>query len=390
MEYAPVMPRLGHTRLAAFLILAVIPILVAPVILASLLIPAGLPIPAGFRIPAAAPSALASAGPDLSPPENSPGDRVGRLSVDGRLRSYLLHLPPGPVRSAGWPVVFFFHGAGGTGREAARDDGWLPVADSAGFVLVFPDGSRPDSTQPASFRLNPQTWNDGSTRDFFAVRQRIDDVAFVRRLLAALVSRLPVDSDRVYATGFSNGASFTFRLGRELSGVFAAIAPVAGTDWMEERLPDRALPLLYINGTADPINPLAGGEVRVGGIALGTKPPVRAFLSRWVRMAGCAPDSQILRRDGGVTGIGWRSGHGQAEVLFYTVEGLGHCWPGGSNHLPASMVGPSSERLRGAVEIWRFFRRHVRDHAGADGGRLLRPRTMVPFPEAGSPGWSGR
>jgi polyhydroxybutyrate depolymerase len=83
------------------------------------------------------------------------------------------------------------------------------VAARRGFIVAYPSA------------LNAQKWqlndHDGD-----------DDVNHVRRLIDELDSTTCADADRVYLTGFSNGASFAFRAGCDLVDKVAAIAPVSG------------------------------------------------------------------------------------------------------------------------------------------------------------------
>jgi polyhydroxybutyrate depolymerase len=47
-----------------------------------------------------------------------------------------------------------------------------------------------------------------------------------------------------------------------------------------------------------------------------------------------------------------------AEVLFYTIDDLGHTWPGGHRLLPESIAGKTSNRVHATSVIWEFFQRH--------------------------------
>jgi polyhydroxybutyrate depolymerase len=133
----------------------------------------------------------------------------------------------------------------------------------------------------------------------------VADVAFVSALLADLKARFRVDEGRIYATGFSNGASMVFRVARELSPVFAAAAPVAGADWRSAENPKRPVPLLYMTGTADPLNPVEGGEIHIGRKAFGEKPPIREMIGRWVKMHGCPDPGRVVYETGGATGLAY-------------------------------------------------------------------------------------
>jgi len=59
-----------------------------------------------------------------------------------------------------------------------------------------------------------------------------------------------------------------------------------------------------------------------------------------------------------VRGTGYRACHGNAEVVFYTVAGMGHFWPGGKSHLPERVIGKSSDAINATDVIWEFFRQH--------------------------------
>lgn len=90
-----------------------------------------------------------------------------------------------------------------------------PLADQENFIVVYPDGFE-------------KSWNHGDGNRP-AVAESIDDVQFVRTLIGELEKKLAIDRGRIFATGFSNGALMTERLGCELADVLAGIAPVSGS-----------------------------------------------------------------------------------------------------------------------------------------------------------------
>jgi polyhydroxybutyrate depolymerase len=282
------------------------------------------------------------------------------VQVNGVERHYLLHIPGGEGGDESLPVVMMFHGGGGSAQNAVWETGWARKADDEKFLAVFPDGTPPDPSRPASFRGNPQTWNDGSQRGVGATTLDVDDIGFVRRIIEDLSSRYNIDKSRIYATGFSNGASMTFRVGRELSSMFAAIAPVSGADWLLGQTITRPVSLLYVTGTSDPLNPFAGGKVRLVGKTYGTKPPVMDMINAWTSLLGCTKDksTEILNK-GGVKAVEYQGCMNGAEVELYTIEGHGHHWPGGKSLLPASIAGPRSNALKATDVIWDFFKKHV-------------------------------
>jgi polyhydroxybutyrate depolymerase len=309
----------------------------------------------------------------------APGTHPFAVTVKGVERRYLLHVPSVYDPARKWPVVVMFHGGGGTANIAMWETGWSEKADKEGFLAVFPEGTPPDASRPARFRDNPQTWNDGSRRtNVGAVERGVADVEFVTMMLADLKVRFSVDERRIYATGFSNGASMTFRVARELAPLIAALAPVAGGDWLEKQ-PERPVPLLYITGTADPLNPVAGGEIRIGRKAFGTKPGTQEMIDRWVRMVGSPGASRVIYEKDGATGIAYGLAGETAKVLLYTIDGHGHHWPGGKSALPERIVGKNTAKLKATDVIWEFFKAHsspdkidAQQDAPADAGKPRR------------------
>lgn len=279
------------------------------------------------------------------------------IEVGGLRREYLLYVPSNYDGSRPVPLVMMFHGGGGSGERSMEETGWAKKAEQKGFLAAFPDGTRPKPDRRASFARNPQTWNDGSGR-YASGEANIDDVSFVRAMLDQIESKYEVDPQRIYATGFSNGSSMTFRLGVELGERIAAIAPV-GSSGLRLRNAKfrRAVPMIYIHGSADPRNPLEGGDVKNYG-EVDYRPPLEETVRNWARESGCRPAAERLRDGGGVRAVAYRGCRGNADVDFYIVDGLGHVWPGGDSNAPKRLVGASSKNLNGTDVIWDFFERH--------------------------------
>lgn len=286
------------------------------------------------------------------------GDHTLTLKVGELERRYVVHVPPKLDAQKAVPVVVVFHGGGGTAKAVMEQTGWARKADEAGFLAVFPEATPPDPDKPAKFSGNPQTWNDGSGR-FHAGERDIDDLGFVKAMLDDLGKKFRVDPKRIYATGFSNGASMTFRVGVELSDRFAAIASVAGAIWLKNPKLARPVPLLYITGTEDKLNPIEGGAVHLGKLTF-TKPPARQEIDQWAAMLGCPKEPQETRDQNGVKTMIYGPGREDSEVVFITIEGMGHAWPGGKSHLPESLVGKTSDKIKATDTIWEFFQKHPR------------------------------
>jgi polyhydroxybutyrate depolymerase len=291
----------------------------------------------------------------------APETTTGALSFGGFQRTYRLYVPATLDRRRPTALVLVLHGGGGTGEamEKLTRGGFNRLADRDGFVVVYPDGLE-------------RHWNDGrGVTAYRAHREHIDDVGFLAALIDHLARDLPVDRTRVYATGISNGGLMAFRLAREAATVITAIAPVAismSDQIVRMRSPARAVPVLMMPGTQDPLVPYGGGEIgralTRGGPGLGRVISVADTVRYWVEHNQCAsppavgaePDRDPL--DGTrVRREIWGACRDGVEVALYAVEGGGHTWPGGVQYLPERIVGRTSRDIDANEVIWAFFRR---------------------------------
>ncbi len=159
-------------------------------------------------------------------------------TVDGVKRVALVHVPPG---SGPAPVVFVFHGHGGSMRQVAAS---LPVHKLwPEALVVYPQGlpTKGQLTDPAG-RENGWQARPGSDGD--------RDLKFFDTMLAGLRAEGRVDERRVYSTGHSNGGGFTYLLWATRCDVFAAFGPssaVAGRGYPSLK----PAPVVHVAGRSD-------------------------------------------------------------------------------------------------------------------------------------------
>jgi polyhydroxybutyrate depolymerase len=276
------------------------------------------------------------------------------LVVRGEPREYLLFSAAAADRPL--PLVLVLHGAGGTGEWADGETGWSAVAAREGFALALPEGTRPHPEKPARFLANPPRWNDGSPGPG-GEPSTADDVAFLAAVIDDVMKRIDVDPRRVYVTGFSNGAGMAFRAAADLADQVAAVAPVAGYCWLPDPKPVRPVPTLYLIGSADPLVPLRGGEVRSPWLhRLVRRPPVAESLEKWATAIGC---DTVPRVESETNGVRVEAYPGPVEFRSVVIDGLGHHWPGGKGQLNPRIAGPPSGRFGATTEVWAFFRRQA-------------------------------
>lgn len=299
-----------------------------------------------------------NAARNSDPPPIAPWDRVENVQLGGFSRRFIVHVPPSYDAKRKLPVVIMLHGAGGTGQEAMAQTGWDRKADQEEFVAVFPDGVAEHPKRPPNFLLNPQTWNDGSGRHLSGKRNDAD-LEFIGYIIDTVETHYGGDPSRIFVTGFSNGASMTFRAGVELSERLAAIAPVAGHLFIHDHQMKRAMPTLYIIGRVDPLELPAGGVLKIMGEEI-EQPPILQNLQQWRDLDGCPLDPGSDARTEGVERVDFSNCREGAEVVEYFIDDMGHVWPGGINRLPERLVGKPSDKLNATDVIWNFFKTHPR------------------------------
>jgi polyhydroxybutyrate depolymerase len=170
-------------------------------------------------------------------------------TVGGISRSALVAAPES-ARTAPSPLVFVFHGHGGTMRQAARSFGLHPLWPEA--VVVYPQGLNTPGilTDPKGKRPGWQ---------MRAGAQGDRDLLFFDAMLASLRREYRIDERRVYSTGHSNGGAFTYLLWARRGEALAAVAPSGAVD-LPSALALRPKPVLHVAGKADALVKFAWQE----------------------------------------------------------------------------------------------------------------------------------
>jgi polyhydroxybutyrate depolymerase len=169
-------------------------------------------------------------------------------------RPYGVHLPAGWDRAKPAPLVVFFHGYGSTGASSVRGFGLEGASDAHGFVLAYPDGTV-DAEGHRFWNATNACCNFGNVD--------VDDVAYAAWLIDDVASKMPIDRNRVYVTGHSNGGFIALRLACDLAPRVAAAVSFAGAAWSDPSRcnPSEPVSILEVHGDADPIVRFDGGLV---------------------------------------------------------------------------------------------------------------------------------
>jgi polyhydroxybutyrate depolymerase len=279
----------------------------------------------------------------------------GTLRVGDRERTFAYYAPS-PLPSHP-PLIIALHGAGMTGEifRWKTGYGFDRAADAHGFVVAYLDGYG-------------HRWNAcHRSASFSAHALHIDDVAFVRELIAHFRSRLAVDPANVFVVGASNGGQMAYRLALELATDIRAVAAISASlpddDDSDCNASGKAISLLIMNGTDDPYNPYAGGVRTLFGF--GNRGVVRSSVDSalyFAKLAGMTTP-RIERIQGAdpsfwVERSTWES-LDAVEVVLDTIHGGGHSVPQSYIRYPR-ILGRTDPDFDGPAEIGRFFARHSR------------------------------
>lgn len=278
------------------------------------------------------------------------GDYTFTLSHGGLTRTYMVHVPRRYNPRVASPLLFAFHGGGGSMEYMAKDAayGLTPKAEQENFIVVYPNGySKLPSGKFA-------TWNAGTccgdARD-----KNIDDVGFVRAMLAQLMKQVNIDRNRIYATGMSNGGMMAQRLACEMADTFKAVASVAGTDNTVTCTPARPISVLHIHAKDDThvlFNGGAGKDVFRDVSKVTNFTSVPETISRWRERDRCASTpTRVVNVKGAYCDL-YASCAGGTQVQLCVTETGGHSWPGGTK--PRADI-PPSKAISANDEMWKFF-----------------------------------
>lgn len=313
--------------------------------------------------PALAAVLLVATGRSSSAGASAPGRgeaaafELASLAVDARERRFELYRPASAGSTA--PLLLALHGSGGSGARLRHFLGGEleRLADAHGFLVAYPQAWE-------------GSWNGcRAAAPSAANRLAIDDVGFLRALVASLAADGAVDPRRVGVLGFSGGGHMAYRLALEAPDAFPAVAVFAASLPVEEELgctpAGRPVSVLAVAGTADLVNPYRGGDVIApDGTFLGRVRPAEQSALYFARLAG-APEQPtptvLLSAPASVERLARR--HGDTEVSLVTVHGGGHAVPGPRSRLPA-LVGRTERRWNGVEEAVRFLLDRARVREG--------------------------
>lgn len=265
---------------------------------------------------------------------------TGSLVHDGLTRNYTLYIPANYNASNSHPIVFNLHGYTSNGTAQASLTKMNAIADTAGFIVAYPEGTLDNSSQPY--------WNAGYGTG-------VDDIGFIDALIDTIAANYTVNLQRVYSTGLSNGGIMSNTLACALNHRIAAIAGVAGTMSVAQNAacsPNHKIPVLHIHGTSDVVVPYAGNGALLG---------VNALITHWRTHNGLTSTSTTSSFsntnlfDGSTADLIRYETGSTYPVHLIRVNNGGHSWPGSG----VIVSGNTNMDFDASLEIWKFFSQYT-------------------------------
>lgn len=250
-------------------------------------------------------------------------------------RRYRLYVPNSYTGQA-VPLLFNLHGYTSNASQQQLYSNFMPIADTAKFIMVLPEGTAP---------AGQQYWNAG-------FGPGANDVLLMSDLIDSLKLTYNIDNNCIYSCGMSNGGIMSYYLACNSPNRFAAIASVTGSmlnPWLT-CVPNRAFPVMEIHGTNDATVPYNGDA---------TFANIDSVIKKWRVFNSCNASATTysvpnVNTTDGATAINYKytGGTNGAEVELYKVINGAHTWPG------AFPIGVTCQDFNASVEIWRFFRKY--------------------------------
>jgi len=249
------------------------------------------------------------------------------ITVNGANRNMIVYAPSGIEK--GRPLIIQMHGMNQDAPYQQNAAKWEPIADTARFVVVFPNGEN-------------KSWDISGDKD----------VNFLKAIINEMENKYGIDRNRVYVSGFSMGGMMSYHAANKMGDMIAAIAPVSGYP-IGNPAPasKRPMPILHTHGTTDDVVNYNSGA---------------NYLKRWVSFNKCSESSQVTKpypanRSGSAASLEvWSGCSDGVEVRLMSIAGKGHWYS-----MDLASVNTSDE-------IWNFVKNFSLD------GSSITPPVVVP------------
>ncbi|MBC8145056.1 MAG: hypothetical protein H7X80_05680 [bacterium] len=250
-------------------------------------------------------------------------DETMTVASGGFSRTMLIHWPMDNP-PANLPLLFCFHGTGGSSEGIRNQTAFNALADQYGFIVVYPQALRIGNDVQWNVYVDGAPGHGGIANASDAP----DDLMFVKEVIASFVSRNGIDTNRVFATGMSNGGFMSYALSILADRQVRAIAPVAANMWGSESFLNtivgsgtlRTMPVMHVHGTADGVVPYVDSD---------NQPKSYEEYPLFVpsRVCGSTTYTSVVPIMAGVDKLVFCGP--PTEVSLIRITGMGHTWSNG-------------------------------------------------------------
>ena len=228
---------------------------------------------------------------------------------DGINREYVLYMPNSYDGATAVPVLFNFHGFGGSASEFMQEADMRSLAEADTFILIYPQGSCLDGS--SHWNACPAGGDNKSNAD---------DFGFVEAIINEISSQYNVDVERIYAAGYSNGGMMAYGLANYKSDLIAAVASVSGAMLDCTGPTNHPMPVVHLHGTSDGVLPYNGGNGWNSA---------QSTLDHWIDFNNTTTNPTVSTdNSGGMTieHYAYDQGDSSVSVEHYKYIGGDHVW----------------------------------------------------------------
>lgn len=270
------------------------------------------------------------------------------VTISGVKREYYVYIPKSVPKGVKAPAVIAFHGfesdAHGL-RWLIKPDKW---AEKYGYIMIYPNAIK-------------KSWNAG--KGFGNRNKNTDDLSFAAALPDVITARHPVDKNRIYVMGFSNGAQMSTLMTCKLSHKITAAGIVAHSMNIPQCNPKYKVPVAVIHGAKDKLAPYNGG----GKHKLSSHKETINFyqsVNKTLRQPKVIVNKKTIKCTEDV------DAQGKTAVTACTAFDAGHSWPGGVE-FKTKLFGKTNKELIANDFLFSFFDRFRSKPPSRDNAKLV-------------------
>lgn len=187
---------------------------------------------------------------------NHPNYNALEQTFDGEtiIREYLLYVPSNYNPNESTALIINLHGFGDCANNYFDTVGefyeFNKLADEQNFLVAYPQAAyRPEKED--------HYWEPSDTgkEDIYE-----NDVFFIEQLILEISSTYTINTNQIYACGYSNGGMMAYSLACNTGDLFAGISVISGTMLEEECLIANPTPLIIFHGVDDEVLPYDGNQ----------------------------------------------------------------------------------------------------------------------------------